>query len=320
MRTIVHTDYRTDSLHLEERPRPGIAPTEVLVRVAGAGVDRGTWHLVTGTPALIRLGSGLRHPRQPVPGSELSGTVERVGEKVTRFAPGDHVFGVGRGTWAEYAVAAEDGLAPAPESSPLADVAVLGVSGVTAFGAVGAARVRAGSTVLVLGASGGVGTHVVQLATARGGLVTAVCSGAKVDVVRGLGARRVLDYEKGEDIDAGDFDAVIDLGGNRSLSTLASYLTRGGTVVIVGGEQDGGGLLGGYGRQLSAPVVGTLTGRRLRGLTSATRAGELAELATLVDAGQLRPVVDRRLPLERAGEALRLLEQGKVTGKIVLTP
>ncbi len=320
MRTIVHTDYGTDHLHLEDRPRPDVNPGEVLVRVAGAGVDRGAWHLVTGTPALVRLGSGLRHPRRPVPGSELSGTVESVGAQVTRFAPGDRVFGVGRGTWAEYAVASEGSLAPAPESAQLADVAGLGISGVTALGAVNAARVTTGSTVLVLGASGGVGVHAVQLATARGGLVTAVCSGAKVDVVRGLGARRVLDYEKGEDVDAGNFDAVIDLGGNRALSTLASYLNNGGTVVIVGGEQAGGGLLGGFGRQLSAPFVGAATGRRLKALTSITRAADLTELATLVDAGQLRVVVDRRLPLGRAGEALRLLEQGRVTGKIVLTP
>jgi NADPH:quinone reductase-like Zn-dependent oxidoreductase len=320
MQAIVHSTYGISSLALTEHPAPLPRPGEVLVRVAGAGVDRGVWHLVTGRPLLMRLGTGLFRPRNTGVGAEVSGTVEAIGEQVTRFRLGDRVFGVGRSTFAELAVAQEDNLAPAPEATPLVDAAALPVSALTALQAVRTARIGEGSQVLVLGASGGVGVHAVQIAVARGADVTAVCSAPKAPRVLELGATRVLDYlgEESAVVAAGPYDAIIDTGGNRSTSQLASLLARGGSAVIVGGEQAGTALLGGFSRQLIAPLVGLVSRRRLVPLVSTTSSADLVELLGLVESGQLRPVVDRRLPLTQAGQALDLLASGAVTGKIVL--
>ncbi|RSZ65623.1 NAD(P)-dependent alcohol dehydrogenase [Corynebacterium hylobatis] len=320
MQAIVHSTYGISSLALTDQPAPLPRPGEVLVRVAGAGVDRGVWHLVTGRPLLMRLGTGLFQPRNTGVGIEVSGTVEAVGEGVTRFRLDDRVFGVGRSTFAELAVAQEGNLAPAPESIPLADAAALPVSALTALQAVRAAEIGDGAQVLVLGASGGVGTHAVQIAVARGAEVTAVCSTRKAPRVLELGVTRVLDYlgEESAVVAAGPYDAIIDTGGNRPASQLTGLLARGGSAVIVGGEQAGTALLGGFSRQLIAPLVGLVGRRRLVSLVSVTSAADLIELVGLVESGQLRPVVDQRLPLARAGEALNLLASGAVTGKLVL--
>lgn len=320
MQAIVHSTYGISSLALTDQPAPLPRPGEVLIRVAGAGVDRGVWHLVTGRPLLMRLGTGLFQPRNTGVGTEVSGTVEAIGEGVTRFRLGDPVFGVGRNTFAELAVAQEDNLAPAPESVPLADAAALPVSARTALQAVRTAGVGEGARVLVLGASGGVGAHAVQIAVARGGEVTAVCSAAKASRVLGLGAARALDYlgEESAVVAAGPYDAIIDTGGNRPAGQLVTLLARGGSAVIVGGEQAGTALLGGLSRQLIAPLVGLVCHRRLVPLVAITSATDLIELVGLVESGQLRPVVDRRLPLGRAAEALKLLASGAVTGKLVL--
>lgn len=320
MQAIVHSTYGISSLALTDQPAPLPRPGEVLVRVAGAGVDRGVWHLVTGRPLLVRLGTGLFQPRNTGVGAEVSGSVEAVGEGVTRFRLGDRVFGVGRSTFAELAVAQEDNLAPAPESIPLADAAALPVSALTALQAVRAAGLSEGAQVLVLGASGGVGAHAVQIAVACGAEVTAVCSAPKAPRVLELGATRVLDYlgEESAVVAAGPYDAIIDTGGNRPASQLAGLLARGGSAVIVGGEQAGTALLGGFSRQLIAPLVGLVGRRRLVPLVSMTTSADLIELVGLVESGQLRPVVDQRFPLARAAEALNLLASGAVTGKLVL--
>lgn len=320
MQAIVHHTYDISSLTPVELPVPLPRPDEVLIRVAGAGVDRGVWHMVTGRPLLLRLGVGLRRPWRKGVGAEVSGTVEAVGAAVTRFQLGDRVFGVGRNSFAQGAVAEERKLAPAPENIPLVDAASLPVSALTALQAVRAARVAAGSRVLVFGASGGVGVHAVQIAVARGATVTAVCSARKAGRVLELGASDVLDYALGDAVvrAAGPYDAIIDTGGNRPATRLAALLTPGGSAVIVGGEQAGGALLGGFSRQLSAPLVGLVRRRRIVPLTSTTSAEDLIEVLGLVESGALQPVVDRRLPLAEAARALGLLQQGEVTGKLVL--
>lgn len=322
MQAILHRAYDPSSLHLTEHPVPLPRPDEVVIRVAGAGVDRGAWHLVTGRPLLLRLGTGLRRPRAGVPGSEVSGTVEAVGAEVTRFRLGDPVYGVARGAWADCAVARESSLAPAPTTIPLIDAAALPVSAVAALQAVRKAQVGEGSRVLVLGASGGVGAHAVQIAVACGAVVTAVCSAAKAARVAELGATRVLDYAAGDGavVAAGPYDAIIDTGGNRPARQLIALLAPGGSAVIVGGEQAGGALLGGFSRQLGAPLQGLARRRRVIPLASTTGVRDLVEILGLVEAGRLVPVIDRVLPLGEAAQALDLLAQGAVTGKIVLAP
>jgi NADPH:quinone reductase-like Zn-dependent oxidoreductase len=232
MKAMVQDTYGSaDGLALRDIDTPEIADDEVLVRVHAAGVDRGVWHVMTGLPYPIRLaGYGLRAPKTPVPGSDLAGVVEAVGSDVTRFQPGDEVFGIGKGTFAEYARAAENKLAPKPANLTFEQAAVVGVSGLTALQAVrDHGRVELGQMVLIIGASGGVGTYAVQLARGLGAEVTAVCSTAKVDMVRSLGADRVVDYTH-EDFSQGEqrYRVILDVGGNASLSRLRRVLARWG--------------------------------------------------------------------------------------------
>ena len=230
MQAVVQDRYGdADVLRLAHIARPAVRDHEVLVQVAAAGLDRGTWHLMTGQPYLLRPAFGLRGPRNPVLGRDVAGTVVETGSAVTRFAVGDAVFGIAPGSFAEYAVAREDKLAHKPASISFEQAAVLSISGVTALQALEAGRVREGQSVLVLGASGGVGSYVVQLAKAFGAEVTGVASTAKLDLVRSLGADHVVDYTR-EDFASGEhrYDLVIDLAGNPTLSRLRRALTSRG--------------------------------------------------------------------------------------------
>ena len=319
MRAVVSTTYGdADVLRLSDVDQPTIGPDEVLVRVAAAGLDRGVWHVMTGRPLLVRAGFGLRRPRVPVRGRELAGVVAAVGARVTRLRPGDEVYGTSAwGTFAEYARASEAKLARRPTNVTVEQAAVTPISGATALRAVQRAGIAPGHRVLVVGAAGGVGSFVVQLAKARGGSVTAVCSLSTVDFVRQLGADDVLDYAREEvDRDGPVYDAVVDMGGNRRLSVLRRALAPRGVLVIVGGEQGRGALLGGFGRQLLAPLAGP---GRMVGLTAAERAADLDELRGLIESGAVTPVVDRAYPLDRAAEAMRHLAEGHPRGKVVLT-
>ncbi len=203
MRAVVQTRYGgTDRLRIEERPDPAPGAREVLVRVQAAGIDRGTWHLMTGRPYAARVVGGLRRPRVPVAGRDVAGVVEAVGAEVIGAAVGDEVIGTAAGSFAELAVVPESRLAAKPATVSFAEAAVLPVSGVTALQALrDAGRLRAGQRVLVIGASGGVGTFAVQLAVALGGEVAAVASRHKADLVRSLGASEVIDYAS-EEVDA----------------------------------------------------------------------------------------------------------------------
>ncbi len=245
MKAIVQDTYgTTDVLELRDINKPEIAEDEVLVRVKAAGVDRGVWHLMTGLAYPIRLaGYGLRAPKTPVPGSDLAGVVEAVGNEVTRFQPGDEVFGIGKGAYAEYARARESKLAPKPENLSFEQAAVVAISGLPALqGLRDHGRLTPGQQVLIIGASGGVGSYAVQLAKAFGAEVTAVCSTTKVDLVRSLGADHVIDYTR-DDFAEGKqrYDVILDIGGNSSLSQLRRALTPKGTLVIAGGEGAAGG-------------------------------------------------------------------------------
>lgn len=320
MRAIVQETYGdADVLRLETVERPEIAENEVLVRVHAAGLDRGTWHLMAGQPYVMRLGFGLRGPRNPVPGTDVAGTVVAVGPAVTRFAVGDEVFGTGRGTFAEYAVAREDRLARKPAGLSFEEAAVVPVSATTALQALtDVGRVERGQQVLVTGASGGVGSYAVQLAKAFGAEVTGVAGTARLDLVRSLGADHVVDRTR-EDFADGTrrYDLILDIAGNPTLARLRRALTPTGTAVIVGGE--GGGSWTGMSRQLRAVALSPFVRQRLTFFVARQRAADLERLVGLIEAGTVTPSIDRTYPLDQAPEAMRHLEAGKARGKVAIT-
>jgi NADPH:quinone reductase-like Zn-dependent oxidoreductase len=291
---------------------------EVLVKVRAAGLHRGDWHIMTGLPYLIRVvvpTLGLRKPKVPVLGMDVAGTVEAVGPNVTRFQPGDEVFGWCDGAFAEYAVAPEDQLAAKPAILSFEQAAVVPTSGFAALqGLRDVGAVQPGQQVLVIGAAGGVGSFGVQLAKAFGAEVTGVASTGQVELVRSIGADQVIDYT-GEDVTDGTrhWDLILDCAGRRTLSQLRRALTPTGTLVIVGGE-GGGRWLGGFDRNLRAVAVSRLVGQRLRMLSSKPGQADLQELRELLEAGKLTPVIGRTYPLGEVPEAIRQMVEGRGRG------
>jgi NADPH:quinone reductase-like Zn-dependent oxidoreductase len=319
MRAIVRDTYGGPEVtRLDRVSRPEIKGDDVLVRVRAAGVDRGILHMMTGLPYLGRLAFGLRKPRERVLGLDLAGVVEAVGPKVTRFAVGDAVYGSGRGSYAEYAVASEGRLAAKPAALSFEQAAAVPVSAVTALQGLRAGRIGEGQKVLVTGASGGVGSYTVQLAKAFGAQVTGVCSTGKMEFVRGLGADSVIDYTREDFAATGPYDLILDIAGNPPISRLRRALTPTGTAVITGGE-GGGKLAGGLHRQLGATALSPFIRQRLTTFLGLVRAAELQDLAPLIQAGKIVPALDRTFMLAEAQDALRFLEDGKVSGKVVLT-
>jgi NADPH:quinone reductase-like Zn-dependent oxidoreductase len=322
MRAIVQDRYGDlDVLKLRDIDRPVPKANEVLVRVHAAGLDRGVWHVMTGLPYMIRLvGFGVRRPRVRVRGMDLAGRVEAVGEQVTRFRPGDAVFGWADGSYAEYASVPEDHLAPMPASIGFEQAAAVPISGLAALQAVrDEGEVQPGQKVLVIGASGGVGSFAVQLAKAFGAEVTGVAGTAQLELVGSIGADDVIDYTR-EDVTDGTrhWDAILDTAGHRSLSRLRRALSRRGTLVIVGSEGRGR-WLGGFDRQLRALLLSRFVSQRLRALSSKPRHDDLQVLEELIRAGRLRPLVDRTYPLAEVPEAIRHLVEGHGRGKVVIT-
>jgi len=321
MRAIVQDGYGTaDVLRLTQVATPTIGDNEVLVRVHAAGLDRGTWHLMTGQPYLLRLVFGLRRPKQPIAGRDVAGTVAAVGSAVTRFAVGDEVFGVAPGSFAEYAAAREDKLVRKPANLTFEQAAVVPVSATVALQALDAGGVRSGQRVLVTGASGGVGSYAVQLAKALGAHVTGVCSTAKADLVRSLGADHVIDYTREDFADhARQYDVIIDIAGNPALSRLRRALTSTGTVVLVGGEE-GGKVTGGmFERQLAARMRSLFIHQRFTSVLGKEKGSDLERLAEFVEAGTMTPSIDRTYPLAEVPQAMHHLDRGQVRGKIAIT-
>ena len=320
MRAIVQDQYGgADALHLEEIALPLVGERDVLVRVHAAGVDRGVLHLMTGQPYIGRLVLGLRRPNTRVPGMNLAGVVVEVGSAVTRFRPGDEVYGGGDGAFAEYASVAEGKLALKPTNLTFEQAAAVPVSGVTALKALRTVgRVQAGQTVLVIGASGGVGSFAVQIAKALGARVTAVCSTSKIELVRSIGADDVVDYTREDFADRPErYDLIVDIAGNRSLSHLRRALTPHGTIVITGGEE-GGKWFGGMDRQIRGAALSLFVRQNVRSFVAMANAEDLQTLTELIEARKVTPVIDRSYSLEDVPTALRYLEAGLARGKVVI--
>ena len=321
MRAIVQRSYGpAENLELDLIDRPTIGANEVLMEVHAAGVDQGTAHLMTGTPYVVRLaGLGLTKPKQPIMGFDVAGQIVAVGSAVTRFSVGDEVFGIAKGSFADYAAADEDKLAHKPRNVTFTQAAASTVSGITALQALtDIGKVQAGQHVLLLGASGGVGTYTVQLAKALGAEVTAVDSTAKLDLARSLGADHVVDYTREDFVDTGNhYDVIIDMGGRNSLSRLRRVLTPRGTLVIVGGE-GGNRLTGGVGRQLRAVLLSPFVKQRLTMFITKEHHSSIERLGEFIESGDVVPSVGQRFGLEDTAEAFRQMESGTIRGNSVV--
>ena len=324
MRAVVQYAYGADPqvvLRVADVDGPTIKPTEVLVEVAAASVDRGTWHLMTGRPLLMRLmGFGFRRPKALNPGRSFAGTVVSVGDEVTSLRVGDAVYGTCDGSFAGFVAAEESKVARKPVNLSFEQAATIPVSAVAAVQAVrDEAKLEAGQRALIIGASGGVGGFILQLVKTAGAHATAVASTAKQDLVRQLGADEVIDYTREDFADGGRvYDVIFDTGGNRRLSEVRRALAPNGTLVIVGGENDGK-LLGGFARNVRMMLIAPLVrGQRLRSLVSKENAGDLDALRDLIEEGKLVPAIDRTYALNEATAALHRQVTGAAQGKIVI--
>lgn len=307
-----------DVLACEEISKPTPGEGQVLLRVAAAGVDPGQWHVMAGLPLAARLAFGPSRPRARVRGRDVAGTVVSLGPGVTDLAVGDEVFGVADGAFAEYAVAKASLVVRRPASVTPVQAAATPTSGYTALRALAKTSLAAGQRALVIGAGGGIGTMLVQILASRGVLVTGACSASKADLVRSLGAAAVIDYRV-DPLGAG-YDAVFDLAGLRSLGELRRLLTPRGTLVLIGGEDDGRWVGGATTRSLRANLLNLVVAHRLRPVLALESRDDLEGLASLLAAGTLTPQIDRTFALAETPEALRLLMEGKARGKLVVTP
>lgn len=322
MKAITQGEYGAPAevLRFQEIEQPTIGDDDVLVRVQAAGVHIGDWLVTSGLPYIVRLmGYGARRPKTKVPGMELAGQVEAVGKNVKQFQPGDEVFGFGTGAFAEYASISQDALVLKPANVTFEQAAAVPISAFTALQAVrDKAEVKPGQKVLIIGASGGVGTYAVQIAKAFGGEVTGVCSTRNVDMVRSIGADHVIDYTQEDITQSGErYDVILDMAGNRSLSELRSALTSEGTLVIVGGS--GGRWLMGFGRTLRAVALSPFVSQNLRQFMSSTNKEDLVTLKELIEDGKVAPVVDRAFPLSETPEAIAYVGRRHTQGKTVVT-
>jgi NADPH:quinone reductase-like Zn-dependent oxidoreductase len=301
----------TDVLEVRDVPAPELPDEGILVRVHAAGCGPDVWHLMTGRPYLVRVMPGMRAMMREVRGWDVAGVVQAVGASVTGLEPGDEVMGAVDGSFAELAVGTEETLVRKPARISFEEAAAVPVSGYTALQALREAAVASGQTVLVVGAGGGVGTNLVQIASAHGAQVTGVCSGDKAELVRSLGADDVIDYTHDDFTrDGRRWDVIVDTAGRRPLRELRRALAPAGTLVIVGGD-GGGRWTGGFGRQVvRAPLMSLFSGQRLRPLTAKRNRADLEALRDLIEAGKLTPVVDRTFTLDEAAQAVDYLARG----------
>jgi NADPH:quinone reductase-like Zn-dependent oxidoreductase len=320
MQAILHSRYGPpDALELKDIDQPAVTDDQVLVRVHAAAVGKGDWLTVQGLPYVARLRYGLPNPKHPVPGFDVAGRVEAVGPNVTQLQPGDAVFGWCEGSFAEYASVPEGQLALKPANLSFEQAAAVPISGFAALQALrDTGRVQPGQQVVIIGASGGVGSFAVQIAKAFGAEVTGVCSTKSVDMVRSIGADHVIDYTQQDFTRTGQrYDLILEMAGNRSLSDLRRALTPKGTLVLVGGS--GGRWFMGTGRTLRAVLVSPLVGQRLRSFFSKPKGADLVVLKELLEAGKLTPVIDRTFPLRETPEAIRYVGEQSTQGKTVIT-
>jgi NADPH:quinone reductase-like Zn-dependent oxidoreductase len=324
VKAIVQREYGSpDVLELTEVDKPAVAGGEVLVRVHAASVNAADWHLIRGEPYIARLSFGLRGPRDTVPGCDLAGEVEAVGENVTAFGPGDQVSGSpfmnGHGAFAEWASVSAELLAPKPAGLSYEQAAAVPLAGMTALqGLRDHGRVEREQRVLIVGASGGVGTFAVQIAKSLGAEVTGVCSATNVDLVRSLGADHVIDYTSEDFTRSGErYDLIFQLAGTLSPSGFRPVLTRAGTLIVSSGDSDGR-WIGPLSRPVKALLLSPFVSQRLVNFTMKPNGEDLHSLTELIDAGEVTPVIDRRYPLAELPEAIRYQEQGHARGKVVV--
>lgn len=327
MKAIIQERYGSpDLLQLSEAAKPTPKPDEMLVRVHAAALNARDWHLMRGDPFLARLaGMGVSAPKTRIRCSDFAGVVEAVGSQVTRFRPGDEVYGDLReddGALAEYLCAPETLTERKPDGLSFEQAAAAPLAGCTALAAVcDVAVLRAGQTILINGASGGVGTFAIQIAKSLGAKVTAVCSTRNVDLVRSLGADNVVDYKREDFTARGRHDVVLDLVGNRSLSDLRRALVPGGIVILSGGGVSGNGrtkVAGPLGLITWGMAVGRFSRDRIR-MVNPPPGQHLAALGELLESGEVKPVIDRTYPLKDAPEAIRYLEAEHARAKVVIT-
>lgn len=317
MKAIVHRRYGPpDVLSLEDLPSPEPGPGEVRVRVRAASVFAGDWHLVRGAPFFVRFATGLRRPRNPIPGIDLAGIVDAVGAGVGGLQVGDEVLGFAKGSLAELVCVPADNLVRRPANLSLEEAATVPEAGLTALQALrDQGRVRAGQRVLIIGASGGVGTFAVQIAKALGAEVTGVCGPGGLELVRSIGADRVLDRTRTDVIATGErYDVIVQLAGTTSPWRLRRALAPGGTLVLSSGE----GRIAGLDRIVAATLLNPFVRERLAVFVTNENGADLASLVDMIASGQVRPVIDRTYPLAETVAALRHLEAGHARGKIVI--
>jgi NADPH:quinone reductase-like Zn-dependent oxidoreductase len=322
MKAIVYTEYGSpDVLQLKEIARPTPKDNEVLVKVYAVSVNAADLHLLRADPFLIRLSSGLLKPKNQILGSDIAGRVEAVGRNVKQFKPGDEVFGDisanGWGGFAEYACASENAFALKPSNLSFEEAAAVPMAAVTALQGIRyAGQIRPGQKVLIHGASGGVGAFALQLAKSFGAEVTAVCSTRNLDVARSIGADHVIDYTREDFAKNGkQYDLILATNGDRSISEYRRALSATGIYVQTGGSM----------RQMTEAMIQgpwiSRTGSQKMGNMGVAKPNQndLVFMKELLEAGKVKPVVDRCYPLNETAEALRYFEEGHAQGKVVIT-
>jgi NADPH:quinone reductase-like Zn-dependent oxidoreductase len=324
MRAVVYCDYGVSNLRLREIEKPAPREDQVLVKVRAASVNPLDWHFVEGTPYMGRFlfGFGARKPKETRLGVDFAGTIEAVGKNVTKYKPGDEVFGGRTGAFAEYVCVREGGgMALKPANVTFQQAASVPVAGITALQALrDKGKVQPGQKVLINGASGGVGTFAVQIAKSYGAEVTGVCSTRNVELVRAIGADHVLDYTQ-DDFSRSDqhYDVILDNVGTQPLSKFRRALNPRGICVIVGGGGPRDGLfVGPFPRLLEALLLSTFIGQKFESFFAQLNARDMAILSDLMRAGQIAPVIDRAYSLDQIAEAIRYVEQGHARGKVII--
>jgi len=323
MNAIVYHEYGTaDVLRLEEIERPVLGNNQVLIEVRAAAANPLDWHYMRGTPYLMRMDSGLFRPKSTRLGVDVSGRVVAVGENVTRFKPGDEVFGTAGGAFAEYARASEDKVVLKPANLSFEQAAAVPVAALTALqGLRDKGRLQPGQKVLINGASGGVGTFAVQIAKSFGAEVTGVCSTRNVEMVRALGADHVIDYTKEDFSQSSDrYDLILDNVGNRSLGDFRRVMNPEGIYVLIGGGgPDDGRWIGPFARVIKACLLSPFVSEELVMLLASINKDDLLLMKELMEEGKVTPVIDRTYALSEVPEAIRYLEKGHARGKVIIT-